>query len=120
MGRALSGGGPREMWSVSLGELLVEVWRQTLADGHPVVEWEGESFRVGRTSHQGLRIVVFAYAGRRLEGIEQNPLTRSNWAKLAQQGQRIMQFSADRRYFANVCEGRLTRYPAWKELDLPE
>jgi hypothetical protein len=31
-----------------------------------------------------------------------------------------MQFSVNRRYVANVCEGKLLRYPAWRSLNLPE
>jgi hypothetical protein len=31
-----------------------------------------------------------------------------------------MQFSCQNRYVANVCEGDLTRYPAWHALGLPE
>jgi len=53
-------------------------------------------------------------------GIEQNPKTASRWAELARQGNRIMQFRCSGRYVANVCEGKLLRYPAWKALELPE
>ena len=31
-----------------------------------------------------------------------------------------MQFSYQKRFFANVCEGNLTRYSAWYALRLPE
>ncbi len=55
-----------------------------------------------------------------VEGIEQNPATNSRWAKMAQEGQRIMQFKVRGRYVANVAEGRLTRYPSWRGLGLPD
>jgi hypothetical protein len=55
-----------------------------------------------------------------LDGIEQNPETSSRWAALAREGKRVMQFSHEHRYFANVCEGELTRYPAWSAQRLPE
>jgi len=77
-------------------------------------------YRVTRTRSRGLRVVDFEYAGRRLTGIEQNPDTASKWAALARQGQGVMQFSMGGRYFAVVAEGKLTRYPAWAALDLPE
>lgn len=105
---------------MTLGDLLVSVWEQTLRDGRAEVEVEGTRSRVGATRRQGLRTVGFVYQGLPLEGIEQNPETKSNWAKLAQQGQRIMQFRCRGRYIANVCEGKLLRYPAWKGLGLPD
>ncbi|MDD1711175.1 MAG: hypothetical protein LUQ37_09745 [Methanoregulaceae archaeon] len=62
----------------------------------------------------------FDYADYQLDGIEQNPATTSQWAALARKGKRVMQFSCQNRYVANVCEGHLTRYPAWNALRLPE
>lgn len=104
---------------MTLEEILVDVWRQVLVDRQEQVEVGGGRHRVGRT-RAGLRIVSFGFGGRVLEGIEQNPNTKSRWAKLAQDGRQIMQFSASHRYFANVCDGAITRYPSWKALELPE
>jgi len=53
-------------------------------------------------------------------GIEQNPQTASQWTALARTGKRIVQFRCKRRYIANVCEGKLLRYPAWTALALPD
>ena len=53
-----------------------------------------------------------------LIGIEQNPRKSSRWAHLARRGKRVMQFSCQGRYIGNVCEGRLTRYGAWRDLSL--
>lgn len=105
---------------MSLGETLLSVWRQALVEEAQVVELSGRSFRVTRTKSRRLRAVEFEYEGHRISGIEQNPDTGSRWAALAQQGQRVMQFSLNRRYFANVAEGKLLRYPAWTALGLPE
>lgn len=105
---------------MNLSESLVEVWRQAMAEGRPDVEVGGERFPVGRTRHQGLRTVFFRYGDFRISGIEQNPETTSRWARLAREGQRIMQFSYRRRYVANVCEGRLMRYGSWKDEGLPD
>lgn len=104
----------------TLAETLAEVWRQVLREEVEEVDLGTARNRVGRSRNQGLRIVAFTYGGRAIEGVEQNPNTRSRWAQLAQSGQRILQFSFNRRYFANVCEGRLTRYPAWTALGLPD
>jgi hypothetical protein len=99
---------------------LVEVWRQTLEDGKDTIELEGERYAVKTTKGKGLRIVTFRAGAHEFDGIEQNPQTSSRWAQLAREGKRIMQFSVNRRYVANVCEGKLLRYPAWKSLGLPE
>jgi hypothetical protein len=105
---------------MTLAEVMVEVWRQSLVDGRSEVEIAGERYEVTRTRGQRLRVVWFLYEGQPIEGIEQNPQKTSRWAKLAQQGQRIMQFSTNRRFVANVCEGHLTRYPSWKAQRLPD
>ena len=105
---------------MTLSEVLVAVWREALAEGATQVEVAGVRHPVARTRNQRLRVVTFSLEDRQIEGIEQNPNTTSRWAKLAQQGQRIMQFSSNGRYIANVCERRLTRYPAWASLGLPD
>lgn len=103
-----------------LAQDLVIVWKQTLVDGAPEVEVGGRRYHFELSRGQGLRIVRFSSQAQTIEGIEQNPDTRSRWAQLAQEGQRIMQFKSGGRYFANVCEGKVTRYPAWKALGLPD
>jgi len=105
---------------MTLGETLVSVWQQVLAEGKAVVELEGERFPMKPTRAKKLRAVEFAYGTYRIDGIEQNPATSSQWAALARQGKRVMQFSFERRYIGNVCEGRLLAYPAWRSLGLPE
>lgn len=106
---------------MTLGEILVEVWKQALVEGRPRVEVGVElSAPVRRTRNQRLRTVTFRFEGRPIDGIEQNPDTRSGWAKMARGGQRIMQFSCGGRYVGNVSEGHLTRYSAWKLAGLPD
>ncbi|HXE75624.1 MAG TPA: hypothetical protein VNN18_08320 [Candidatus Xenobia bacterium] len=105
---------------MTLAEALISVWQQVLAEGKDWVELGGERYHVGRTRSRKLRRVDFEFGGVPLTGIEQNPQTGSRWAAMARQGKRILQFSCEGRYFANVVEGRLTRYPAWRDLDLPD
>jgi len=105
---------------MTLGELMTEAWKQALVDDLPEVELLGMRHAVSRTRAQGLRVVTFLYEGHLIEGIEQNPQKDSQWAKLAREGKRIMQFRSNRRFVANVCEGKLLRYPAWKAQTLPE
>ncbi len=105
---------------MTLGEMMVEVWRQSLVEGRTEVELAGQKIPVTRTRSKGLRVVAFAHEGRPFEGIEQNPETKSRWAALARSGSRIMQFSCRGRYIGNVCDGTLTRYPSWKALEATE
>ncbi len=95
----------------NVSPLLVEIARQVFEGANTVVTSAG-SFRVQRTSRQGLRRVEFAIEGQRLIGIEQNPATRSRWAELARAGHQVMQFKdvETNRYVANVVDGRVTFY----------
>ena len=104
----------------TLADLLIAVWKQAIADRQPAVVIDGTSYPVRLTRASRLRSVEFAFGRRRFAGIEQNPETSSRWAALAREGRRIMQFSCDGRYVANVCDGALTRYPSWRALKLPE
>lgn len=105
---------------MTLGESLIEVWRQVLVEGKPVVELMGRSYPVTASRAKKLRIVRFEYATYHIDGIEQNPETGSRWALLAREGKRVMQFSFQGRYIGNVAEGELVRYPIWHALELPE
>ncbi len=105
---------------MTLGQTLAEVWRQVMVDECAKVELEGKAYRVTSTSRSRLRTVSFPFGEWRLDGIEQNPNTASRWAKLAREGQRVVQFRCEGRYVGVVAEGKLTRYPAWHALHLPE
>ncbi len=104
----------------TLEEILASVWRQVFEGANTEVEIQGARFPIACTRGKGFRIVEFSFDGRTVTGIEQNPKTSSSWAVLAREGQRIMQFSCEGRYFANVAEGKVTRYAGWKSLGLPE
>ena len=104
----------------TLGDRLIEVWKQVLVDEREELTLDGDVFRVGRTRSQGLRTVAIRFREFAIEGIEQNPRKESRWAQLAQEGKRILQFRCGGAYVANVCEGALLRYPAWKSKGLPE
>ncbi len=104
---------------MTLQNALVSVWRQILVEGQSEVVLGRRKYPIGFTRAKRLRTVAFPYGRRRLFGIEQNPGTRSRWATLAAKGKRIMQFSYRSTYIANVCEGKVFRYPAWRTLKLP-
>lgn len=104
---------------MSLGEVLESIGPQALAEGYAEVIVSGQTYWVGRTQNRRLRTVRFVYEEHRIDGIEENPEKTSRWARLAREGTRVMQFPCRNHYFANVCEGKLTRYPAWTSLGLP-
>ncbi|MGB7623075.1 MAG: hypothetical protein WBN92_12055 [Terriglobia bacterium] len=105
---------------MTLGETLISAWQQSLGDDKSAIVLAGVSYPVTMFLKKRLRSVEFAYETLHLVGIEQNPATGSQWAVLAREGNRIMQFRCKGRYVANVCEGKLLRYPAWQGLKLPE
>jgi hypothetical protein len=105
---------------MTLGDALISAWQQALREGRDSIELEGETYPVTVSRAKGLRMVEFDLGPHHMVGIQQNPKTESRWAELARQGNRIMQFRCKGRYVANVCEGKLLRYPAWKALELPE
>jgi hypothetical protein len=109
---------------VTLEEILLQIWRQTLVEGTSEVELDGRRLRVRATAKRRLKEVDFSYEGRSLRGIEQNPETASRWAEMARKGAKIMQFTevtagegqapatAGRRgrFFANVADGKVNWY----------
>jgi hypothetical protein len=105
---------------MTLGKTLISVWRQALAEGKGRVELERKFYPITISRAKKLRMVEFAFSTYRIIGIEQNPKTSSRWAVMARQGKRVMQFRCQGRYVANVCEGELLHYPAWRALELPE
>jgi hypothetical protein len=105
---------------MTLEDTLIFVWQQVLAEGKPKIQLGSQFYPVIYLRAKNLRMVDFSYDSLAIAGIEQNPKTTSRWAALARQGKRIMQFRCKGRYVANVCEGKLLRYPAWKALELPD
>ena len=94
----------------SFEQTLIEVWRQALVDNATVVELDGGLYPVRRTPKRGLRQVDFVFDGNEVRGLEQNPDTRSEWAKLARSGKKVMQFLSEGQYVAVVVDGKLTLY----------
>ena len=96
--------------TASLEETLISVWHQALVEDTRMVALESGSYPVRRTSRSKLREVDFEFEGQRLRGLEQNPKTNSRWAQLAREGKKVMQFLRDRRYIANVVDGKVQFY----------
>jgi hypothetical protein len=94
--------------AVSLEQALIEVWRQVLVENADVVELGTERYPVRLTPKRHLREVDFVFEENNIRGLEQNPETKSRWAKLARSGKKVMQFLSDGRYMANVVDGKVT------------
>jgi len=81
-----------------------------LVDEAKVVKIDDGSYPVRRTSRSKLRQVDFRFEDKTLRGLEQNPNTNSRWAGLAREGKKVMQFLSDRRYIANIVDGKVQFY----------
>lgn len=97
---------------MTLEEAMVAVWRAALEEGKKEVELDGQKFAVRETPRRRLREVDFVFGGQVLRGVEQNPETGSNWARLTREGHKVMQFLVAGRYVGNVVDGRVTKYGA--------
>lgn len=93
-----------------LEEILVSVWRQALVDGAKYVQIGDEKYPVRETSRRRLKQVDFRFEGHELRGLEQNPDTKSRWAKMLREGKKVMQFLENRRYLAVVSAGKVHLY----------
>jgi hypothetical protein len=89
---------------------LIGVWKQAMVENAKVVELQGQSYSVQRTTKHGLRQVDFTVDGQKLRGLEQNPRTTSRWAEMAREGKKVMQFLSAGQYLAVVADGKVTSY----------
>ena len=91
-------------------EALISVWRRSLVDKSSTVEIDGEKYPVRTAAKRKLKQVDFVFDGRAIRGLEQNPDTKSRWAKMAREGKKVMQFLENHRYIAVVVDGKLKSY----------
>ena len=95
------------------GEVLESVARQLFSGAKQVDTPEGQ-VPVGKTPSKRLLRVEFSVDGHPVVGIEQNPHTASQWAKLAKAGHKVMQFrdGESGRYIGVVVDGKVKFYGA--------
>ena len=98
------------MMAATIEEILVSVWRQALVEEARTVTVGDKSFPVRRTSRSRLREVDFQFEDHELRGLEQNPKTASRWARLASEGEKVMQFLSAGRYISVVVDRRVQFY----------
>jgi hypothetical protein len=96
--------------SADLESALLSVWKQALSDKKKTVEVDGETYPVRRTAKSKLKQVDFRFGERELRGLEQNPETKSRWAKMAREGGQVMQFLERGKYVAVVVDGKVHVY----------
>jgi hypothetical protein len=96
--------------SASLESALLSVYQQSLIDKKKTADLDGESYPVRQTSKSKLKQIDFRFEDRQLRGLEQNPSTKSRWAKLAREGKQVMQFLEGGRYIAVVVDGKVHNY----------
>jgi len=95
---------------VSLESVLVSIWQQSLIDKKKSVDLDGESHPARQTPKSKLKQIDFSLEDRELRGLEQNPNTKSRWAKLAREGKEVMQFLEHGKYIAVVVDGKVHIY----------
>jgi hypothetical protein len=94
----------------ALSDVLVDVWSQVMVHGRKIVKLGAEQFRVSTSKTKRLRQVEFTFDGKTIIGIEQNPETKSRWAKEVRAGKIVMQFIEEGQYIAVVSAGKVTMY----------
>jgi len=93
-----------------LRDIQIDVWRQALVDGANYVQIGDEKYPIRQTSRRRLKQVDFRFEDHELRGLEQNPDTKSQWAKMAREGKKVMQFLDGGRYVAVVVNGEMKTY----------
>ena len=94
----------------TVDDTFVSVWRQALLEQKKTVAVGNSTFSVRRTSKHRLAQIDFELDGIEFRGLEQNPQTKSRWAKMAREGAKVMQFLRAGRYVGVVADGVLKHY----------
>jgi len=99
----------------AIDDALISVWRQALVEQKKIITVGQATFSARRTAKHRLAQVDFELNGLEFRGLEQNPQTKSRWAKMAREGAEVMQFLRAGRYVAVVADGVLKHYSAAEE-----
>ena len=93
-------------------EAILTIYQQALVENLKMVTLGEETYSVRTTAKQKLKQVDFRFEGRELRGLEQNPNTKSRWAKMAREGKKTMQFLEGGKYVAVAVNGKVYLYAA--------
>jgi hypothetical protein len=94
----------------AVDDAFLSVWRQALLEKKKIISVGDATFSVRRTSKNRLAQIDFELDGVEFRGLEQNPQTKSRWAKMAREGVKVMQFLRAGRYVGVVADGVLKHY----------
>jgi hypothetical protein len=94
----------------TIDEAFLSVWRQALLEQRKIVTVGDATFSVRRTAKHRLAQIDFEVGGVEFRGLEQNPQTKSRWAKMAREGAKVMQFLRAGRYVGVAADGVLKHY----------
>jgi hypothetical protein len=94
----------------AVDDTFLWVWRQALLEKKKIISVGDATFSVRRTSKNRLAQIDFELDGVEFRGLEQNPQTKSRWAKMAREGVKVMQFLRAGRYVGVVADGVLKHY----------
>ena len=94
----------------AIDDAFLSVWRQALVEHKKIVSVGDATFSVRRTTKNRLAQIDFEADGVEFRGLEQNPQTKSRWAKMARDGAKVMQFLRAGRYVGVVADGVLKHY----------
>jgi hypothetical protein len=94
----------------AVDEALISVWRQALVEQKKIITVGNSTFSVRRTAKHHLAQIDFEVDGVEFRALEQNPQTKSRWAKMAREGAKVMQFLRAGRYVGVVADGVLKHY----------
>ena len=98
--------------SATLDDAFISVWHQALVEQKKIVSVDGATFSVRRTPKHRLAQIDFEVDGVEFRALEQNPQTKSRWAKMAREGAKVMQFLRAGQYVGVVADGVLKQYPS--------
>ena len=96
--------------SLTLESALLSIWQQSLVDKKKAATLDDATYSVRQTSKSKLKQIDFRFEDRELRGLEQNPNTKSRWAKLAREGKQVMQFLEHGKYIAVAADGKVHQY----------
>ena len=96
--------------SSAIDDAFLSVWRQALVEQKKIVTVSNSTFSIRRTAKHRLAQIDFEVDGVEFRGLEQNPQTKSRWAKMAREGAKVMQFLRAGRYVGVVADGVLKHY----------
>jgi hypothetical protein len=94
----------------AIDDAFLSVWRQALVEQKKIISVGNWTFPVRRTTKNRLAQIDFELHGVEFRGLEQNPQTKSRWAKMAREGAKVMQFLRSGRYVGVIADGVLKHY----------